>query len=120
MSQATRIGATIGASLMLALSACSDAQADSWTGRDKQMHLAAGAAIALPVTLITRDVQHGIVAGCAVGVAKEIADRYRPGHVPSYRDAVVTCAGAAIGAAIGGVIVAPADRGVYISIARSF
>ena len=29
MSQSTRIGATIGASLMLALSACSDAQADT-------------------------------------------------------------------------------------------
>lgn len=56
MSQATRIGATLGASLMLALSACSDAQADSWTGRDKQMHLVAGAAIALPVTLITQDI----------------------------------------------------------------
>lgn len=77
MSQAARIGATLGASLMLALSACSDAKADSWTGRDKQMHAIAGAAIALPITLITRDVQHGIVAGCAVGVAKEIADRYR-------------------------------------------
>ena len=37
MSTNTRIGATLGASLMLALSACSDAQADSWTGRDKQM-----------------------------------------------------------------------------------
>ncbi len=51
MSQSTRIGATLGASLMLALSACSDAQADSWTGRDKQLHAIAGAAIALPVTL---------------------------------------------------------------------
>ena len=63
MSQSTRIGATIGASLMLALSACSDAQADSWTGRDKQMHLAAGAAVAMPVTLITRDVSHGSISG---------------------------------------------------------
>ncbi len=50
MSQSTRIGATLGASLMLALSACSDAQADSWTGRDKQLHAIAGAAIALPLT----------------------------------------------------------------------
>lgn len=100
MSQSTRIGATIGASLMLALSACTDVQADSWTGRDKQMHFAAGAAVALPVTLITRDVSHGIVAG--------------------YRDAVVTCAGAAVGAYLGGVIVAPADRGVHIGIARSW
>lgn len=120
MSKTARIGATLGASLILALSACTDAQADSWTGRDKQMHAIAGAAIALPVTLITRDVSHGIVAGCAVGVAKELADKYRPGHVASYRDAIVTCAGAAIGAALGGVIVAPAERGVYIGIARSF
>ena len=120
MSTNTRIGAAIGASLILALSACTDAQADSWTGRDKQMHFAAGAAVALPVTLITRDVSHGIVAGCAVGVAKEIADKYRPGHVASYRDAVVTCAGAAVGAALGGVIVAPAERGVFVGIARSF
>ncbi len=51
---------------------------------------------------------------------KEVADKYRPGHVPSYRDAVVTCAGAAVGAYLGGVIVAPTDRGVYIGIARSF
>lgn len=120
MSTNTRIGATLGASIILALSACTDAQADSWTGRDKQMHFAAGAAVALPVTLITRDVSHGIVAGCAVGVAKELADKYRPSHVASYRDAIVTCAGAAVGAYLGGVIVAPADRGVYIGIARSF
>lgn len=120
MSQATRIGATLGASIILALSACTDVQADSWTGRDKQMHAIAGAAVALPVTLITRDVSHGIVAGCAVGVAKELADKYRPGHVASYRDAIVTCAGAAIGSALGGVIVAPTDRGVLVGIARSW
>ena len=121
MSQSTRIGATLGASLMLAMSACTDVQADSWTGRDKQMHAIAGAAVALPVTLATGSTGYGLAAGCAVGVAKELADKYRPGHVASYRDAVVTCAGAAIGAAIGGVIVAPTERGgVYIGIARSF
>ena len=120
MSQATRIGATIGASLMLALSACSDAQADSCTGRDRQMRLAAGAAIALPVTLATGSTGYGLAAGCGVGVAKELADRDAAGHVASYRDAVVTCAGAAVGAYLGGVIVAPADRGVWVGIARSF
>lgn len=120
MSQTTRIGATIGASLILALSACTDAQADSWTGRDKQMHFAAGAAIALPVTLATGSTGYGLAAGCGVGVLKEVADKRRPGHVASSKDAIVTCAGAAVGAYLGGVIVAPADRGIYIGIARSF
>lgn len=115
-----RIGATLGAALILALSAVADVHADSWTGRDKQMHLAAGAAVALPVTLATGSTWHGLAAGCGVGVAKELADMRRPGHVASYRDAVVTCAGAALGAQLGGLVIVPRRDGVAVAYSVAF
>lgn len=115
-----RAGAAIGAALILALSAVADAQADSWTGRDKQMHIAAGAAIAMPVTLATGHAGYGLAAGCAAGIAKEAADTQRAGHVASWKDAVVTCAGAAIGAQLGGLFIAPRRDGVTVAFATTF
>lgn len=106
-----RIGATLGAAIILALSAVADVRADSWTGRDKQMHLAAGAAVALPVTLATGSTWRGLAAGCGVGVAKELADMRRAGHVASYRDA---------GAQIGGLIVVPRRDGVAVAYSVVF
>ena len=107
----TTTRAALGA-FLLALAAA--AHADSWTGRDKQMHLAAGAAIAMPVTLATGSTGYGLAAGCGVGVLKEVADTQRAGPTPSVKDAIVTCAGAAIGAQLGGFFIAPRRDGVTI------
>lgn len=115
-----RAGAAIGAALILALSAVSDARADSWTGADKGLHLAAGAAIALPVTLATSSTTFGAATGCGVGVLKELADKRRPGHVASAKDAVVTCAGALVGAQLGGLFVVPRRDGVTVAFATTF
>ncbi len=87
--------------------------ADAWTGPDKTKHLAAGLIIAAPVSMLTDSWRAGAAAGCAVGVAKEINDMRSPGHTPSYKDAVVTCLGAAVGAQLG-VIVAPVPGGVFV------
>ena len=90
-----------------------DARAESWTGPDKRMHLAAGALVAAPVSMLTDSLGAGAAAGCAVGVLKEINDMRSPGHTPSYRDAVVTCVGAAVGAQLG-VSIAPIAGGVWV------
>jgi uncharacterized protein YfiM (DUF2279 family) len=90
-----------------------EARADAWTGPDKTKHLAAGLIIAAPVSMLTDSWRAGAAAGCAVGVAKELQDMRSPGHTPSYKDAVVTCLGAAIGAQLG-VIVAPVPGGVFV------
>ena len=73
------------------------AQADQWTGSDKDKHAIAGLAIAAAVSAATKPA-YGIAAGCAVGIAKEVADRYTPGRQVSGKDAAVTCLGAAVGA----------------------
>lgn len=96
-----------------------EARAESWTGPDKRLHLAAGALVAAPVSMLTDSWGAGAAAGCAVGVAKEISDMRSPGHTPSYRDAVVTCVGAAVGAQLG-VMVAPVKGGVWVGKSWSF
>lgn len=96
-----------------------EARAESWTGPDKRLHLAAGALVAAPVSMLTDSLSAGAAAGCDVGVAKEISDMRSPGRTPSYRDAVVTCVGAAVGAQIG-VMVAPVKGGVFVGKSWSF
>jgi uncharacterized protein YfiM (DUF2279 family) len=88
---------------------CATAHADEWTGQDKDKHLIAGLAISAAVSAATKP-RYGIAAGCAVGVAKEVADRYTPGRHVSAKDAAVTCLGAAVGAYIPGLILSP--RGI--------
>jgi uncharacterized protein YfiM (DUF2279 family) len=97
----------------------SEARADEWTGPDKVKHVAAGALIAAPVSMLTDSWGAGAAAGCAVGIAKELVDMRTPGHTPSYKDAVVTCIGAAVGAKIG-VMIAPVKGGVWVGKAWSF
>jgi VanZ family protein len=96
-----------------------EARADAWTGPDKTKHLVAGLIIAAPVSMLADSWRAGAAAGCAVGVAKELHDMRSPGHTPSYKDAVVTCLGAAIGAKIG-VIVAPVPGGVWVGKSWGF
>jgi uncharacterized protein YfiM (DUF2279 family) len=85
------------------------AHADQWTGTDKDKHAIAGLTIAAAVSAASRPA-YGIAAGCAVGMAKEVYDRYTPGHQVSARDAIVTCLGAAVGAYVPGLLVSP--RGI--------
>lgn len=71
---------------------------DSWTSPDKPKHLAAGAAIGAAGTLVFRDPKVGFWAGTAAGFGLEIYSA-RTGHgTCSLQDALVTTAGAALGA----------------------
>ena len=93
--------------LVLALAA-GTAQADAWTGPDKQLHFAGGAVVAGAVTLATGRADWGFVASTTVGVVKEVYDmRNRRFHTPSVKDAIVTMAGAAVGAAVVGLVITP-------------
>jgi uncharacterized protein YfiM (DUF2279 family) len=85
------------------------AHADQWTGADKDKHAIAGLTIAAAVSAASKPA-YGIAAGCAVGIAKEAADRYTPGRQASAKDAIVTCMGAAVGAYVPGLLVSP--RGI--------
>lgn len=76
----------------------SEARADSWSGQDKVMHVAAGAAVGSAVTLMTESKAIGIAAGTIVGLAKEASDAGQDGHTVSAKDAVVTAVGAVLGA----------------------
>jgi VanZ family protein len=98
----------------VAIMLASSANADQWTGQDKDKHAIAGVAIAAAVAAASRP-EYGIAAGCAVGVAKEIADRYTPGRQASYKDAAVTCFGAAVGAYVPGVMITSRTVGLRFS-----
>ena len=71
---------------------------DQWTGRDKTLHFALGGLAGAAVTAYTEDAITGILAGCAVGVAKEVYDLKR--GESTFQDAAVTCLGAALGSKI--------------------
>ena len=84
------------------------ATADEWTGKDKTLHFIGGAAVGAAVTIATDRRDYGIAAGAAVGLAKELYDtQHRDKHTPSVKDFVVTVAGAAAGAYVGGLIIKP-------------
>jgi uncharacterized protein YfiM (DUF2279 family) len=90
--------------IAIILAASIPAHADEWTGQDKDKHALAGLLVASAISAATKPA-YGIAAGCAVGVAKELADRYTPGRQVSYKDAAVTCLGAAVGAYVPGLMV---------------
>lgn len=71
---------------------------DSWTSEDKGYHLAGGAVLSTVSTIKWESRAVGFAVGCGAGVAFELL---APGF-KSYKDAVVTCLGAAFGAVIGG------------------
>jgi putative lipoprotein len=84
---------------------------DSWVGRDKALHLAAGSTLAAGGyalgALRLEDREKRIVAGIGlslgVGAAKELYDR-RSGGDPSWRDFTWGAAGAATGVTIAWLI----------------
>ena len=86
----------IGALFALIVTSCT-AQAqttDSWTGRDKGLHLVAGTAVAGLALSQGATRAQATALGTVVGVLKEAHDSGGRGQV-SARDAVVTALGAA-------------------------
>jgi uncharacterized protein YfiM (DUF2279 family) len=69
---------------------------DNWTGYDKTLHFGAGAIVGVAVTAYTDDSTTGTLAGCGVGISKEIYDMTNTDSA-TVQDAIVTCAGAYIG-----------------------
>ena len=81
---------------------------DSWTGHDKVLHLAAGATIAGAVSYATDSRMTGFAAGVAAAIVKEVYDSRHPlAHTASYRDLLVTVAGAGLATAVPGLTVFP-------------
>lgn len=102
---------TITLTLAIAFGAC--VQHARAVEQDKKLHVAAGAAVAAGVTLLTERPVLGAAAGCLVGVLKEEYDRRNPPHVAERADAVATCAGAAVGASAGWLVL-PRRDGVAV------
>lgn len=69
---------------------------DNWTGYDKTLHFGAGAIVGAAVTAYTDDSTTGTLAGCGVGISKEIYDMTNSDSA-TVQDAVVTCVGSYIG-----------------------
>jgi uncharacterized protein YfiM (DUF2279 family) len=80
--------------------------AEDWTGPDKQLHFAAGAAIAGAITFATRSPTTGFWVGTAAGLAKELYDSTGRGHT-SAKDFAVTALGAYIGSQAAGWVITP-------------
>lgn len=94
---------------------------DAWTGRDKTLHFAAGAAIGSAGTLAFKDPHKGFLLGTGVGLLKEVYDRQHPDqHQCSLQDFVVTAAGAAAGAYGTAWFIAPRKDGVVLGYVGTF
>jgi putative lipoprotein len=90
-------------SILFALS--NTAWADSWVGRDKQLHFAGSVVIAGVTTAITKDETTGFIVATGIGIAKEIYDsKHRAGDA-SYKDLAWDIAGAWVGSKLGGIII---------------
>lgn len=81
--------------------------ADGWTGRDKDRHALAGAAIATATAAATGSDRAGLAAGIVAGVGKELADMRGRGHTASWKDAAVTVAGAGLALHVRGLVLMP-------------
>jgi len=104
--------------LLLSL-ACVTAQADSWTGPDKKLHLGAGFVISSLITMHTKDRETGFYAGTIAAAGKELIDATGAGQV-SGKDFAVTVIGAAIGSYLGGLIVTHSQGNTTVAYATRF
>jgi len=94
-------------SYLLALSiVATAAQAEPWSGADKELHFVGGATVSAAVSAATRNEWAGFAAGVAVGVAKEAYDERKYGGA-SAKDAIVTALGALLGAKASGWALTP-------------
>jgi uncharacterized protein YfiM (DUF2279 family) len=102
--------------IVLILFAASTANADSWTGRDKDLHAIGGAAIGSLTTLTTGSARYGCAAATGIGLAKEIYDsQHKATHTPSAKDFAVTAIAGCLAAAGTGWMIAPASSGVNVA-----
>jgi len=85
------------------------ANADDWTGKDKNFHLVAGTAISSVTTFYFKDPKVGFLVGTGAGLAKEIYDSQRNGDASS-KDLVVTMIGAYIGSHVTGLYITPIKK----------
>lgn len=92
---------------------------DIWNGDDKNLHFAAGVAMAALVTTHSGDPDKGFYTGTAIGVAKELEDALTSGEC-TLQDLVATAAGAAVGAYLGNVIVTRIQGRTVVSYAMRF
>jgi uncharacterized protein YfiM (DUF2279 family) len=76
---------------------------DSWTGKDKYLHLAGGFLVAFTVSALTDGFNYGLGSGILAGVGKEVYDSYNGGQV-SAKDFTITSVGGLIGATAGRLI----------------
>jgi len=66
--------------------------------KDKVLHIVAGLLVSLFSTIIVHNGIFGLMAGMAVGAAKELFDMKSKKHIASNADFIATAAGAIIGA----------------------
>lgn len=79
--------------IALVLLFATQAQAESWGGRDKWQHAIVGVGTGAVFSKATDDWRYGCAAAAAVGLAKELYDmKHRSTHTPSFKDFAVTAA----------------------------
>ena len=96
-------------------------QADSWNGRDKELHAIGGAVLGSLITLNTDSSLYGCAAATAVGLAKEVYDnQHKHKHTASGKDFAVTAVAGCIAAAGTGWAITPKKDGINLSYSWSF
>lgn len=106
---------------LILLIASSPVLADSWQGRDKDLHALAGAGIGAAVTIALKSPVYGCAAASAVGLAKEIYDaQNRHRHTASFKDFAVTAVAGCAAAKLTGLAILPRQNGVLVSYKLEF
>ena len=119
---------TIVLTVIIILAFSGLAHSDDWDGGDKQLHFIAGGLVGLagyaahdilaPEARERDKFLAGWLMGTSVGLAKEMFDEARYGGF-SYKDLVVTSAGAAVGSMLG-VGIVWVDDTIFLSKAWSW
>lgn len=99
--------------LILALTfsglAHAEMERDEWRGQDKDKHFIGGLLIGGVATTASGSAWAGFAVGAGVGLLKEFKDAHRPypNNRWSYKDFLITAAGAGVGATIGHFVITP-------------
>lgn len=95
--------------------------ADSWQGRDKDLHAITGAAFGAAVTLALKSPAYGCAAATGAGLAKEIYDsQNKHRHTASFKDFAVTAVAGCAAAKLAGFAIVPRQNGVLVSYKLEF
>jgi hypothetical protein len=98
--------------IAVALLLSTSGHADSWTGRDKELHALGGAVAGSLTTLATGNANYGCAVASGLGLAKEIYDsQHKATHTVSAKDFAVTAIAGCLAAAGTGWVITPKDRG---------